>query len=304
VQGGDNVAYNPYLKLTCEIGNSVIYTADESGPGGIAYPTASITTNSAGEQRVWGFPSSPIDFDRVGDELDTSWIDDDGMTGANTYSFTGALQAGSETGSVDITGDLDYEDTDCGDVTIREAPQGETGPTGPSGPSGPSGPTGPSGPSGPSGPTGPSGPSGPSGPTGSTGTGTTGPTGPSGPTGPEGPSGPVPSVNRLYSSPIRLQAGKSYTLVRITCPTQQTQCIVRSARVAWQARQDLQSVTTNAVISRTTIPSGQTATVRAKAPGSVVRRLTGQRTGSVTVTVNAVGAGAMAEVIRRMGIKR
>jgi hypothetical protein len=111
-------------------------------------------------------------------------------------------------------------------------------------------------------------------------------------------------VNRLYSSPIRLQAGKSYTLVRITCPTQQTQCIVRSARVAWQARQNLQSVTTNAVISRTTIPSGQTATVRAKAPGSVVRRLTGQRTGSVTVTVNAVGAGAMAEVIRRMGIKR
>lgn len=298
VQGGGNVSTYPYLQMECSIENPSIYAADDLGPGGFAYPTASLAKNSSGERRDWGFPSTPIQFGLgqqpllgEGDAPDVSWVTSSDNTGANTYSATGILSAGFMPGVAQVNATLDYQEADCGSVTVREAPQGPEGPTGETGPTGEVGPSGPTGATGPSGPT------------GAGGTGTTGPSGPTGATGPAGPSGPIPNVSRITDS-LRAKTGVSYKLARVTCPTAQTECIIRSAKVNWRARQETGAVSTRATISRTVIPSGGSAIIRSNAPGKVVRQLTRRKTGSVTVTVRAAAAGSLNQSIVRIGVSR
>ncbi len=321
--GADNVDYSPWLKMTCDIGNSVVYAAEfvdvySLEPGGIAYPTASFATNSIGQQRSWGFPASLVDFDRLGDDLGTQWIDDNGLTGANTYSFTGALQAGFETGSVDISGDLDYEDTYCGEVVIREAPQGETGPTGETGATGSTGDTGATGSSGTTGSTGATGITGATGSTGSTGatgasgtsgtSGTSGPTGPTGPTGSTGPTGPVfgenaPEVLRGYTATnVRVPRNRVLTGAKVKCL--EGTCQIRNIQVRFVVRN---KVFNGLGRGPATVAAGQTAPLKVTMPVGLYRELkTGSEvSGTVTFVVTVTSTnGTRTTGSIRTGLRR
>ena len=114
----------------------------------------------------------------------------------------------------------------------------------------------------------------------------------------------LPAASKLSNQFTVRRAGQSVDLVRVSCPAGTVDCVVRRARVAFQARQNLNPVTARAVISRTTIPAGETAVIRANVPGAVFRQLTRQKTGSVTTSVRVVGPGAALEADRRSGLRR
>lgn len=130
-----------------------------------------------------------------------------------------------------------------------------------------------------------------------------GPTGPGGPIGPPGPSGPIPSVSRTVSS-IKVKSGRTYTLARIKCPQEQKKCVVSGVQVNWRAKQEAKAVRSTPILSRSTIPRGGVATVRAKVPQKVASQLSRKRTGSVTVELKAAAAGALNKSIVRIAISR
>ncbi len=115
---------------------------------------------------------------------------------------------------------------------------------------------------------------------------------------------PLPTVTKLRNQFTVNRAGQSIATVRVNCPALQVRCVVRSARVVFQARQNLNGVQGTARIGRTTIPAGESTVIRANVPGRVVRELSRQRTGSVTTTVRVDGAGTAVDISRRSGLRR
>lgn len=115
---------------------------------------------------------------------------------------------------------------------------------------------------------------------------------------------PLPTVTKLRNQFAVNRGGQNLALVRVNCPELQVRCVVRSARVVFQARQSLNGVKATARIGRTTIPAGESTVIRANVPGKVFRQLRRQRTGSVTTTVRVDGAGTAVDVNRRSGLRR
>jgi hypothetical protein len=113
----------------------------------------------------------------------------------------------------------------------------------------------------------------------------------------------VPQVNKITENVIAVSANRSTRFLEIICPVEQTVCTVQSL-TATMVAQGGEEIPVTATVTRTSIPSGQSAFVDIVTPASIANNLTTSKSGTANIFARVAGAGALTDANRRLGIRR